>query len=269
VYTSGRLLFVHDDLLMTFYLFSVLLLVVAAVGGIWFSHGKMFYGVKSDFVYYGEGFSAGVFLGASLLHMLPDAIVNLKLQSSFWEYPIATLLCAGGFLLLYLIEQFTVSLLKVKNKDELAATAITYLLFVVLSIHSVLVGVSLGLEVSAYSAVMIILALFLHKASAGFALGVSMVRSSIPLFKRALLTTIFAVSAPLGVLIGSYFLVLAKLHISGLAQGLFDALAAGTFLFMAMHFSQTSTPLSSKNRIITLLMILFGFLIMAFLALYV
>ncbi len=251
----------------TFY--TILLAIAAALGVILAQVGLKLEKQNSSFVYYGEGFSAGIFLGASLLHMLPDAIHNLWLQTSYWEYPIATLLCAGGFLLLYFTEQLTISFLGENPSEGKAVTTMSYLLLVVLCIHSIVVGLSLGFEGVGFTALVIMLAIFVHKASAGFALGMSMIRSNIKGPTRGLMTIVFAISTPLGVLVGMYLMAFNNIKISGLLEGLFDALAAGTFLYMAMHFTQTRYSVTFKQKIISLMMVRLGFTLMAVLAMVV
>lgn len=253
---------------MGIYILYIVLLAFAAALGVCLAQIGLLGRSKSNFVCYGEGFSAGIFFGASLLHMLPDAIHNLWLQTSYWEYPIATLLCAAGFLLLYFIEQFTKHFLRGSKESNQVAATMTYLLLVVLCIHSFVVGLSLGLEGNSISALVIILAIFVHKASAGFVLGMSMHRSMIPGPKRALMTVFFSISTPLGLLVGMYLMVLAHFSVSGLMEGLFDALAAGTFLFMAMHFSQTTHQITTQQRVYSLLMVVLGFMMMAVLAMF-
>jgi solute carrier family 39 (zinc transporter), member 1/2/3 len=253
---------------MTFYIISIVLLAFAALGGIMLSQTQVIHKPKNNFIYYGEGFSAGIFLGASLLHMLPDAIHHLQMQISTWEYPVASLLCAAGFLVLYLIEKIGHACLHKKNDDQLTASAMTYLLLIILSIHSLLVGLSIGFEMHQAAAIIIVLAIFIHKASAGFALGVSMRRSQLTFMAIILMASIFALATPVGVLIGVGSVLWWHFHVSALAEGLFDALAAGTFLFMAMHFTQTSGPVSLKTRLISICMLIIGFIIMAILALF-
>lgn len=257
---------------MQCYLVMILLLVAAAVGGIWLAYAPVMRQSKSNIVYYGEGFSAGVFLGASLLHMLPDAVSDLQSVASAWQYPVASLLCALGFLLLYAIERIAKQAFDQCNQcrdPHLTPSGLTYLLVLILSIHSVIVGISLGMEPSSLAALVIMLALLVHKATAGFALGVSMNRSGLSVMSRSLMTSFFALATPLGVAIGVAVVTVMHASVSGYAEGLFDAIAAGTFLFMAVHFSQTQETVSLKARWISILFALVGFAVMAVIALYI
>ena len=51
---------------------------------------------------WGNAFAAGIFLGAGLIHMLPDA--SAAWDALGWPYPMAFLLAACGFVLMLLVE---------------------------------------------------------------------------------------------------------------------------------------------------------------------
>ena len=90
---------------------------------------------------HGEYFSDGVFLGAGLIHLLPDAQMGFdKIYSS--EFPIILTICAFSVFFLRAIEEGSTKLYgKFNNYVWLA-----YLLTLLLSVHSVLAGIALGIE---------------------------------------------------------------------------------------------------------------------------
>ena len=107
-------------------------------------------------------------------------------------------------------------------------------LLVVLSIHSIIAGIALGLEAEVVASVLVMLGILFHKGSAAFALMVSVHASGAG--KRRLWTvlTIFVLMAPLGIVLGTVGLSLLEGRVAMLIEGSFTALAAGTFIYVAI-----------------------------------
>ena len=83
------------------FLIAVLVLAVTLVAGFWpFKKRKSGIG-KHDFAI-GEALASGVFLGAGLLHLLPDAADGFSAQHI--SYPWVFFLCAITFLVLLSLE---------------------------------------------------------------------------------------------------------------------------------------------------------------------
>ena len=53
-----------------------------------------------------DAFASGIFLGAALFHMLPDAIHEFSSLNDT-SYPLAELFCALGFLILLFLERLS------------------------------------------------------------------------------------------------------------------------------------------------------------------
>ena len=110
----------------------------------------------------GNALSAGIFLGAGLLHMLADAMENLEAYSGDLDYPYALLICGVGFLFVLLLD-------KVMLRDDDVGEAsgghsiYPFVLTLVLSIHSIIAGATLGLEKSIVSSIVIFIAIISHK----------------------------------------------------------------------------------------------------------
>lgn len=160
----------------------------------------------------GNAFAAGIFLGAGLIHLLHDS------QSTFsqigYTYPIGFLLAGFAVLLILWI------------KNTLASKAFNpYLLFLILSLHSIIAGLALGLENSILTAIAIFFALFAHKGSAAFALGTTL--------KTRYWNTIaiFSCMTPLGIILGTFG---TQLQNALVFEAAFDGLAAGTFLYISL-----------------------------------
>lgn len=192
---------------------------------------------------WGNAFAAGVFLGAGLIHMLPDA--NAAWVALGHHYPVAFLLAALAFVLMLLVEHVVLSetaheMVHAPSSDRFAhlpeashGGMAAYAVVAALSIHSFLAGLALGAEAELGGALVIFLAILAHKSSAGFALGVSLVRKHTPARLAWSLLALFAFATPAGILIGT---VLGE-ALEGTAKRRFEAtflaLAAGTFAYVA------------------------------------
>jgi len=109
-----------------------------------------------------------------------------------------------------------------------------YVLLVVLSIHSATVGVALGLQSAAGTSLLVIVALLCHKGSAGFALVVGMVAAGAERRQLWTVLAIFASMTPLGIVLGTVASGLLEGPTAALVEGSFNALAAGTFIYIAI-----------------------------------
>lgn len=195
---------------------------------------------------WGNAFAAGVFLGAGLIHLLPDAAAT-------WDglgvhYPMAFLLAAVAFALMLLVEHVLLpesahEVVHAPSGERFAhlhdhpehgrGRIAAYAVLTALSIHSFLAGLALGAQPELAGALVIFLAIMAHKTTAGFALGVSLVRTPTPARRAWALVALFSVSTPAGILAGA----LLDRALEGAAQRTFEAsflaLAAGTFTYVA------------------------------------
>ena len=193
------------------------------------------------FLSWGNALAAGVFLGAGLVHMLPDAA---RLWSGLgWDYPMAYLLAASGFVLMLLFEH----VLPPESAHEMVhapsaerfghshgrSGVAAYAVLTTLSIHSFLAGLALGAQPEVVGALVIFVAIMAHKSTAGFALGVSLVRNQMPVVRAWGFLALFSIATPLGILVGA-LLAESLVGPTRLAfEGTFLALAAGTFAYVA------------------------------------
>jgi zinc transporter 1/2/3 len=224
---------------------------------------------ESFIVYYGEAFAAGTFLGASLLHMLPDALTHLT-KTHMWQYPLTVLFCLAGFLLMRLIERIGQAYkLRSFHASHTNCALVVYILLIMLVFHSMIVGLSLGLERERMAAIVIMLALIVHKASAAFALSVSINRAHFRKRWQLFLLLTFSLATPLGIVMGLLMTQAWHVGVTAIPEGLFDALAAGTFLFMSLHLTQTRRPFIGRQKVAAISFVLLGFVIMATLAFYI
>lgn len=194
---------------------------------------------KSEMIFtMGNAFAGGVFLGAGIIHMLPDAREGFEVLLGEAAYPWFALLCAIGFLLILFLEK--VCFLHDHKDGPLAKASpekkllYPYVLLLILSIHSIITGVALGTESRILQAAVIMIAVLAHKGTAAFALGVSMLRTSMSLSRFTRLIIFFSCTTPLGILLGIWVMSVVTGRTAQAFEALFDALAAGTFLYVAV-----------------------------------
>lgn len=172
-------------------------------------------------------FGAGVLLSAVFMHMIPSAIPALG--------PMAGAYVLGGYILMVLIEKFTIA--HPCGEDHCANTHhhidknLSWIAFFGLSIHSIVSGLALGIgiegETHLHIAVAMLAAILVHKVPETLAL-VGLFVSSKWTKKRIIpVLFMYAVMGPMGILIGSragahseYFLNIAMMF------------SAGTFLYL-------------------------------------
>ncbi len=217
---------------------------------------------------FGNAFSAGVFLGAGLLHMLPDAIEQFGRFAEGINYPLPALVCATGFLMILLLEKGLLA--GREDVGDLAAQRTFYpvVLLLVLSLHSVIAGTSLGLETELVASLAIFIAIIAHKGAAAFSLGVSLRQGSFPRSRHIALVMLFSIMVPFGVLLGALFASDIGGHMDTEFEGIFDALAAGTFIYVGVLEILPDVFGNVENRWSKLCLILAGFGLMALIALW-
>lgn len=216
----------------------------------------------------GNSFSAGVFLGAGMLHMLPDALTQFSGFAGYVEYPLCALTCAGGFLLILLIEKGLLG-----GREDLSGMGggnrfYPYVLLLVLSIHSLIAGAALGLEDAFLASLAIFIAIIAHKGAAAFSLGVSLRQGEFGRASHIRLIVLFSIMVPAGVLLGSMFASLFSGTLDAVFEGIFDALAAGTFLYVGILEILSEVFEEKQHHWRKLVLVLAGFTLMAAIAIW-
>jgi len=190
---------------------------------------------------WGNAFAAGIFLGAGLIHMLPDA--SAAWDALGWHYPMAFLLAACGFVLMLLIEHVLLpetahEMLHAPSDDRFThdhphSGFAVYAVLTALSVHSLLAGLALGAEPELAGALVIFVAILAHKTTAGFALGVSLVRNPMARKRAWQLLALFAIATPVGILVGLAVGETLEGPVQRTFEATFLALAAGSFAYVA------------------------------------
>jgi zinc transporter 1/2/3 len=232
-----------------------LLFILAMVCGRW--PGEMAQGDKSRYaISLANCFAAGVFMGAGLIHTLSDAD---SILDKYTDYPAAFVLACLGFFLVFGFDRI------LGHGNE---TISPFILAIVLGVHSLIAGMAVGLEHSLYGGLILIGAIIAHKGSAAFALGASLAKSGMSpgTLRKTLL--VFATTTPIGILTGT--LLSKNLNGRGaqLFEGSFDALAAGTFLYVAIMEILAEEFADHENIRSKYLMTLVGLTVMIALAFF-
>jgi len=248
----------------------VSILAIGLVGGflsVWLASSE-----KSDRLFsLGNAFAGGIFLGAGMIHMLPDAQNGFEGFAGHTDFPWVFLICAIGFLLVLFLEKVLLhrhDVIAESERENPGRAFYPYVLTLVLSVHSIIAGIALGTEQTMGLVLVILIAVAVHKGSAAFALGVSLFRGGIPKARLLKIICFFCLMTPLGIVIGSGMTTLMTGAAELLATSVFDALAAGTFLYVALIDIVEHEFARSGSRLLKFILILFGLGMMAVLAVW-
>eukprot|EP01061_Rhynchopus_euleeides_P035628 TRINITY_DN60033_c0_g1_i1.p1 TRINITY_DN60033_c0_g1~~TRINITY_DN60033_c0_g1_i1.p1 ORF type:complete len:340 (+),score=72.93 TRINITY_DN60033_c0_g1_i1:128-1021(+) len=141
------------------------------------------------------------------------------------------------------------------------------ILTAVLSIHSVISGMALGIQEDQSKAFLVYLAIISHKWVEAFSLGTNIVKATeANLQVMSRLLAAFAVSSPLGVLLGWFLEASLSGPTASHATAWLDAAASGTFMYIAVidTLAEEFTNGIDKNR--KFLAVIAGFAMMRFLS---
>ena len=211
---------------------------------------------ESTSINYAESFANGVFLGTVLFHLIPDAAAALQQLGTKSNYPIIYLLTAVSFILLFALERHAEPLKRFSAVNS-AQLFILYLLITLFSLHSISAGIALGFSPSLSNAGILWIAILAHKGCEAYAIAVNIAGHIKTRSHQFGLLTIFASMTPLGIALA----MITRFHLSNdhalLAEAYFNAIAAGTFLYIATLHS-TVGQWRQGLRAIPLLPLLIG-----------
>jgi zinc transporter ZupT len=151
----------------------------------------------------------------------------------------------------------------VHSHDIPMNSAVAYILVLSLSAHSIFEGIAFGTQNDFSLSIMTAIAIAAHTPLAGFALGVSMVKSEMTTCMFALCIITFSLTVPLGGVMGiilSFWLQGPVLL--GVAGG-FQSFSAGTFLYVVMEEIIPKELALPQDKLLKMLLCLVGFLVMA------
>ncbi|MES2218221.1 MAG: ZIP family metal transporter [Pseudomonadota bacterium] len=213
--------------LITYKIVAAVIILLAGLIGVVYPLKVRAFPTHNPMLEMGDALASGIFLGAALFHMLPDAIKTFNDALPSVNYPLAEFFCAGGFLLLLFFERIS------GDHHEHHHAAIPYGVALILIIHSLIEGMVLGIYTTFASAVVIFVAIVAHKSSESFALAIILNRSSLSLRHVFILVSVFLLMTPLGIFFGTALTTHLHSEMAQLVTAAFSAFAAGTFLYMS------------------------------------
>lgn len=254
------------DLSLLKLLFAAIILLFALLGGLpplLIADGKQ----SRQLFQYGASFACGIFLGLGLIHLLPEAERSFAAIYGHSEYPFTAMLCALSFSFLFLIEHILAKSLFKKNLDS---SYLPYLVAIILSIHSLIAGATLGIGSEIANILVLFLAIAAHKSSAAFALAVSLRHSEgIGVARMIKVMLLFSMMTPLGIVFGITLNQLLAHPAGTILHAYFNAIAAGTFLYIALLKLKEYPYDAKRSTYYSLLAYILGVLIMAVVAVWV
>ncbi|NBT58593.1 hypothetical protein EBT16_07400 [bacterium] len=163
---------------------------------------------------------AGLLLGMSFLHMLPEASHLLPGSFGLWFLM--------GFVILLILERFI--MIHACDEHGCHYHTVGIAAFLGLTVHGIIEGLALGSSlVLPHLAMLVLVAIMAHKAPSGFAL-TSILRLAGKSKSQILLFSFgVALSGPLGLLLAYFFLRTQEYQN---AAGCLLALSAGTFVYI-------------------------------------
>jgi len=120
------------------------------------------------------------------------------------------------------------------NEKEEKTSFVSYILTIVLSVHSFISGLALGVESNTTSLIALTVAIVSHKWVESFAVGVSLVRMGVPFKKFFLIMLAYSSMTPVGVFTGMGIYKALQGDGITLFSGIVGAVSAGTFIYVAV-----------------------------------
>lgn len=221
---------------------AVLILISTLIGGYWPIRARLQKRQLQTF-YIGDALASGIFLGAALFHMLPHAANQFHEMYPNTHFPYANILCALAFVSLVFLQRFAANLVRKPNHQHQQKTALPYILTIVLCVHSLVSAMALGINADFSDTFIIFVAITAHKITEAFALSTNLHRSMVTTRQVVMLFLIFCLMTPLGITVGYSMSDAFVSDTSALFGIAFNAIAAGTFLYMATVHSASHTEL--------------------------
>lgn len=104
---------------------------------------------------------------------------------------------------------------------------------VILAVHSFFGGLVIGLQTTLHSTIINFIAFGVHKAVAGYALGIDLSCTEVGLTAKITQCVVFALSTPTGVAVGVGILAAVPSRVGATISACFGAASAGSFMCAA------------------------------------
>lgn len=211
---------------------------------------------KKRLLSYGNSFAGGVFFAIGFLHLLSESD-DLMRDTIKPNFPLSFILALIGFVGVFLLEKVIFAhhhhtpyaTMKDEEEDKYGtfepenshshaeqSGLFAYILTFILSLHSLVSGVALGMDSNLSTLISLFVAIISHKWIEAFALGVAInkVQSEGHLARTLKLVLTYSAMEPLGIIIG----LILSLHLSEdnllVTQAFVLGIASGTFIYVAV-----------------------------------
>ena len=200
--------------------------------------------------------------------MLPEAHEGFEQAIPTSHYPFASLFCVIGFMALLMLDKISILCSRAADPNQ-SKHLLAYALTLAISIHAFIEGAALGVNTTLATVSIIFIAILAHKGSESFSLATTLSRSPLSLTRVNILFLSFAMVTPIGIALGS---VVSHHFVSTsgvLATAFFNALAAGTFLYIATMHNLKEYLLHGTRHAMNFTCMVLGLTIMAVVAIWV
>lgn len=243
-------------------IFGLSIFIVILIAG-WYPFKKRLHDDQHIDLPIGETLATGVFLGAALLHMLPES--NSLFKDLGYNYPFAFIITGAVFLIFLWFEHLGKELY---HHHSASHPAFAILAWGMLSIHSLMLGAALGLAHYNSVIIMLFLAIITHKWAESFAIAVQLNKSSMSTRTSLVFFLLFSLMTPLGIYIGWYFG--HGIETRSIFDPILIAASAGTFLYLGtLHGLERCVMVERCCNLRDFSFVIIGFLLMASVAIYV
>jgi zinc and cadmium transporter len=197
------------------------------------------------------GASAGVLLGASFIHLLPEA---MELNTYALSYTLV------AFLLFYLLEQLVIIHPCAEPNCDTHKLKLGRISFVAFAVHSLLDGmaITVGFSVDPTLGVIAAVAVILHELPEGIATLTLLHYAEYPHRRSLLLTSVVAIATPIGAILTYFIIPWITFEIQGALLGLI----AGSFLYVAAADLIPETHRAGNRKTFLFMLMGLGFLIL-------
>lgn len=203
---------------------------------------------------FAETIATGIFLGAALMHIIPESNQLFMLQGI--HYPMGYLITGLTFLFFLWLEHLSKEL----YQSQISQHAFIGVAWSMLSVHSFFEGSALGLSSDLSVIIVLFIAIISHKWAEGFAMAVQLAKSHIKFKSSFLLFCIYAMMTPIGILLGYYFHSPSYKLYSPICM----AISAGTFLYFGtLHGLERCVLVKQCCDLKHFSYVILGFLLMA------
>jgi len=258
-------------------LLSAAVVVVATAAGIlvpWRMRSRIHTSRGASFLFLSNQFVSGVFLGAALLHLLPEGLESLTRSGfdvSIFQFPICLVAAGIGFFFAdfwHNVSSLTSQSSKrerhdsnLSNNDPEITFEVGYgsideetpifpkklaevakppakklgpLVSVLLSIHSFTTGIALGATDRSSDTLALLIAIIAHKSVEAFALCMTLLKERASKSSFALTLLIYSLATPLGILISAVLYASLTGSVMLFLQSLIACFASGNLIYVAV-----------------------------------